>query len=92
MKIEFTGLRPGEKLFEELLMDDEMLTPTDNQQIFIGTQIHLDANMFIQDMAALKSCAEANDQAQVLQQLKKMVPTFHHQVDNEVEISASITA
>ena len=92
MKIEFTGLRPGEKLFEELLMDDEMLTPTENQQIFIGTQIHLDANMFIQDMAALKSCAEANDQAQVLQQLKKMVPTFHHKVDNEIEISTSITA
>ena len=42
--IVFTGLRPGEKLFEELLMDEEGLKSTANSKIFIGNQISIDAN------------------------------------------------
>ena len=47
IKIKFTGLRPGEKLFEELLMTEEGLRETANKKIFIGRQIQIDENSFL---------------------------------------------
>ena len=46
IKIEFTGLRPGEKLYEELLMDEEGMQTTENKRIFIGRQIDVDEETF----------------------------------------------
>lgn len=78
MPIEFVGLRPGEKLFEEILMAEEGLRPTANQKIFIGNQIHVDQERFVKQLAQLKYSAEANDTKAVVRQLHEIVPTFSY--------------
>lgn len=76
--IVFTGLRPGEKLFEELLMGEEGLQKTDNQKIFIGTQIDVDDSVLEHNLQALKEASENNDSEGVVTALEKAVPTFNH--------------
>ena len=76
--IVFTGLRPGEKLFEELLMDEEGLKSTDNQKIFIGNQIDIDEKQLFQKLDALRQSAETNQSELTVKLLAEMVPTFHH--------------
>ena len=76
--IKFTGLRPGEKLYEELLMDEEGLQKTDNQKIFIGAPIDLNKDTFFDHLAALKQIAYSNNSANLVQALIDLVPTFHH--------------
>lgn len=76
IKIEFTGLRPGEKLFEELLMDEEGLTKTDNDKIFIGKQIELDAKKFMEELERLKEAAMTDIPEKAVEELHNAVPTF----------------
>ena len=78
IKIEFTGLRPGEKLFEELLMNEEGLKPTHSEKIFIGSQIAVDADKFFVELSELKEHALNNDTAKVVEDLIHIVPTFNH--------------
>lgn len=80
--IKFSGLRPGEKLFEELLMAEEGLKRTENKKIFIGKQIEIDENEFIPQLEKLWEAAEQNDSSQVLEKLRAIVPTFNHVVIN----------
>ena len=76
VKIEFTGLRPGEKIKEELLMNEEGLQKTKNKLIFIGRQIDIDQEQFIGDLRRLRDAAAENDEAVAIQALHDMVPTF----------------
>lgn len=76
--IVFTGLRPGEKLYEELLMDEEGLRQTENKKIYIGAPIKLNAATFSDHIASLKEIAYSNKSDNLLQALLDMVPTFHH--------------
>lgn len=76
VKIEFTGLRPGEKIKEELLMNEEGLKKTDNELIFIGNQIEIDSDQFILQLRHLKYAAQENDEAAAIQALHEIVPTF----------------
>ena len=78
--IVFTGLRPGEKLFEELLMDEEGLKSTANKKIFIGNQIQIDADDMLKKLNALRDSARANDSEKTVEILSDLVPTFHHQI------------
>ncbi|MBQ9414172.1 MAG: polysaccharide biosynthesis protein [Clostridia bacterium] len=78
IRIEFTGLRPGEKLFEELLMNEEGLKPTYNEKIFIGSQIHVDSQSFARELADLKAYALHNQSDKVVDMIAQIVPTFHH--------------
>ncbi|MBQ9844489.1 MAG: polysaccharide biosynthesis protein [Oscillospiraceae bacterium] len=78
--IVFTGLRPGEKLYEELLMDEEGLQKTENNKIFIGAPLKMDASRFFSDLLELKSTAYENDREKLLAKIKEMVPTFNHMV------------
>ena len=80
--IVFTGLRPGEKLYEELLMDEEGLKKTGNNKIFIGSPIKMDASRFFSDLLELKAVAYENDREKLLVKIKAMVPTFNHQIVN----------
>ncbi|MBR5306705.1 MAG: polysaccharide biosynthesis protein, partial [Oscillospiraceae bacterium] len=80
--IVFTGLRPGEKLYEELLMDEEGLQKTDNNKIFIGSPLKMDASRFFSDLLELKSAAYENDREKLMAKIKAMVPTFNHMVIN----------
>ena len=74
----FTGLRPGEKLFEELLMDEEGLESTENKKIFIGNQIHIDPDELTGKLDNLYKVAELNDSDKTVELLSDLVPTFHH--------------
>ena len=78
--IVFTGLRPGEKLFEELLMDEEGLRKTDNNKIFIGSPLKMDASRFFTDLMELKAVAYENNREKLLLKIKAMVPTFNHEI------------
>ncbi len=75
IKIEFTGLRPGEKLYEELLMSEEGLTATDNNLIHIGKPIDIDEKVFFETIEQMKAVMY-NDNADVRSLVKKLVPTF----------------
>lgn len=81
VEIRFTGLRPGEKLFEELLMDEEGLKSTDNKKIFIGNQIDIDPQQLLTDLEILQELAENNDNEKTVDKLTQIVPTFHHKVN-----------
>ena len=74
--IKFTGLRPGEKIKEELLMNEEGLKKTKNKLIFIGKQIDIDTSKFVNELWKLKNAAAENDEAIAILALHEIVPTF----------------
>ncbi len=62
IKIEYTGLRPGEKLYEELLMDEEGLAETENKLIHIGKPIEMDDELYERQLERLeKACKEESE-------------------------------
>ena len=77
MDIVHTGLRPGEKLYEELLMDDEKnaMARTSHDKIMIAPPIEQDAEQFALQLATLRAASEFNDD-RVVSVLHVMVPTF----------------
>ena len=58
--IEYTGLRPGEKLYEERLMDEEGLRKTANERISIGSPVPFDVDEFFKDLNSLMEAAYKN--------------------------------
>lgn len=81
VEIKFTGLRPGEKLFEELLMDEEGLKQTENEKIFIGNQIHINNEELLSKLDELKKTAEENNDEKTIEMLANIVPTFNHKTN-----------
>lgn len=81
IKIEFTGLRPGEKLFEELLMDEEGLKKTENDKIFIGRQIEIDTTEFMEKLGVLEAAARSDVSQRAIEELHNIVPTFKRNGD-----------
>ena len=78
MEIRYTGLRPGEKLYEELLMKEEGLQDTANKLIHIGKPIEFDKEHFIDNLNELKKCAY--DETQDIKELiKKVASTYQPQ-------------
>lgn len=75
IKIEFTGLRPGEKLYEELLMDEEGMQETENQLIHIGKPIELDEELFFRQLDGLNK-ATKSECSDVKNMIKDIVPTY----------------
>ena len=75
VKIEFTGLRPGEKLYEELLMDEEGLQDTANKMIHIGKPIEIDEMKFFAQLKVLKEESK-NECADVRELIHEIVPTY----------------
>ncbi|MDE6386313.1 MAG: polysaccharide biosynthesis protein [Lachnospiraceae bacterium] len=80
IKIEFTGLRPGEKLYEELLMDEEGMKDTANKMIHIGKPIELDEHEFFIQLKELKDECQI-ESSDIRPLIKKIVPTYHHTED-----------
>lgn len=76
IKIEYTGLRQGEKLYEELLMEEEGLVKTANNMIFIGKPIEMNYDTFESDLLRIKEVAENNRETDVIDLLKKIVKTY----------------
>ncbi len=78
IKIEYTGLRPGEKLYEELLMKEEGLKKTANRMIFIGKPIDMNYETFEQELAEIKEAAENNREEEVKKMIGRIVKTYHN--------------
>lgn len=76
IKIEYTGLRPGEKLYEEKLMAEEGLKRTENELIHIGMPIPFDINEFLVNLDELTDKAYANV-GNIRELVEKMVSTYH---------------
>ena len=76
IKIEITGLRPGEKLYEEILMDEEGLTSTKKDKIYIGQPIEVNQLEFFDKLNSLKNAVELEDENAVRYLMKDLVPTF----------------
>ena len=75
IKIQITGLRPGEKLYEEILMEEEGLVDTPNKRIHIGKPIDLDENIFFKQLDELYKVAyEENKDIKDL--IKQIVSTY----------------
>ncbi len=74
--IVFTGLRPGEKLYEELLMDEEGLQSTDNKLIHIGKPIDFDEELFIHQLEELDELSRM-DSPKIKEKVMEVVPTYH---------------
>lgn len=75
IQIEFTGLRPGEKLYEELLMDEEGLQDTANKMIHIGKPIEIDEMTFFAQLKRLKEESK-NESMDIRRLIKEIVPTY----------------
>ena len=78
IKIVYTGLRPGEKLFEELLMKEEGLQSTDNHLIRIGRPIEMNDEQFIADLEELRRACEG-ESGDIKEIVERIVPTYHPQ-------------
>ena len=83
IEIVYTGLRPGEKLFEELLMDEEGLRRTKNHLIFIGSPIEMDADVFEENLARLRAAGDAND-PNIRELVAEIVPTYRRKQEPAV--------
>ena len=77
IKIVYTGLRPGEKLYEEKLMSEEGLRKTDNDLIHIGNPIPFDHDLFLVKLSGLMDVAYANKGSLIREKLMDMVSTYH---------------
>ena len=76
VEIKFVGLRPGEKIKEELLMNEEGLQKTANKLIYIGKQIQIDSTNFAMKLRILRDAALKNNEKIAVDALHEMVPTF----------------
>ena len=76
IKIEFTGLRPGEKMYEELLMNEEGLRETANKMIYVGNPISYDSETFECQLQELyEACQDEIRDIRV--KVQEIVPTYH---------------
>lgn len=75
IKIVYTGLRPGEKLYEEMLMDEEGLQKTENKMIYIGKPIELDEKKFMEQLEALKEYV-VEEPEDIRVKVQELVPTY----------------
>ena len=76
IKIEYTGLRPGEKLYEEKLMAEEGMKKTENKLIHIGKPIEMDDEVFKKKLAKLDDDSKEDDE-NIRQYVMDIVPTYH---------------
>ncbi len=83
IKIVFTGLRPGEKMYEELLLKEEGLKETANKMIYIGKPLEFDEQIFEEQLKDLET-ASLKEADNIRELVKEMVPTYNfNQTENE---------
>jgi FlaA1/EpsC-like NDP-sugar epimerase len=76
IKIEYSGLRPGEKLYEELLNHNENTLPTHHEKIMIGRVREYVFNEIEEQIYMLLACAAINDESKVVMQMKRIIPEY----------------
>jgi FlaA1/EpsC-like NDP-sugar epimerase len=83
IKIVYTGLRPGEKLYEELLMDEEGLQETENKLIHIGKPIEMDDAWFRDKLRELDEASrQESDRIRIL--VSQLVPTYRYVPESQI--------
>ncbi|WP_035291766.1 nucleoside-diphosphate sugar epimerase/dehydratase [Clostridium sp. KNHs214] len=87
MHIKISGLRPGEKLYEELLMSEEGLTNTKHEKIFIGKPTFSDIHELKAHIMELSSIIEGDDVEKLILKIGEIVPTYQRKVEDEVAVS-----
>ncbi len=87
INIKYIGLRPGEKLYEELLMNEEGLKKTEKNKIFVGKPIEMDNDIFMNSLRDLKRIVDDpnSDSEDVVKKLSEIVPTFSHNKKDELK-------
>ena len=89
IKIVYTGLRPGEKLYEELLMDEEGLKDTQNKMIHIGRPIEMDDRWFEEKLRELEqACTGESDRIREL--VAQMVPTYRYKAEKQEQTPETV--
>ena len=87
IKIVYTGLRPGEKLYEEMLMNEEGLQETDNKLIHIGKPIEMDDEWFLEKLNELNEASKLeSDRIRIL--VSEVVPTYQYQPEKKKELTS----
>ncbi|MGH4052320.1 MAG: polysaccharide biosynthesis protein [Clostridium sp.] len=89
IKIEITGLRPGEKLYEELLMSEEGLTNTKHEKIFIGKPTFSDLSVMKERMKELAGIIKKDDLESLYTKIEEIVPTYNRSVADIEEAAAT---
>lgn len=87
--IQFTGLRPGEKLYEELLMAEEGMTQTENDLIYIGKPVEFDDNEFLAKLEKLRVAIQ-NENCDVRALISDIVPTYNYKTQEEQELEMQL--
>lgn len=83
IQIVFTGLRPGEKLYEEILLEEEGLTKTENNKIYIGKPLEFDNTTFEQEIEQLMAMAwQDGDGESIRREIMRLVPSYVYQPKN----------
>ena len=77
IKISYTGLRPGEKLYEEKLMDEEGMKTTPNKLIHIGSPIPFDSDVFLKQLQELMIASYDGQEDDIRTLVAEIVPTYH---------------
>ena len=86
IKIKYSGLRPGEKLYEELLMAEEGLIDTEHKKIFIGKPIRLNKEELINKLNILKEIVENENVDLIEDAIKNLVPTYIKENKNDKKV------
>jgi FlaA1/EpsC-like NDP-sugar epimerase len=89
IQITFTGLRQGEKLFEELLLNEEGMRKTPNKKIYIGNPIQIDSALLDRTLDQMQAAAATNDNVTLLALIKELVPTYRADKRTNAAISKS---
>ncbi|WP_416358775.1 polysaccharide biosynthesis protein [Clostridium sp.] len=89
IEIKVTGLRPGEKLYEELLMDEEGLTETQHEKIFIGKPGDFELNKVKKDLNELLDVVKLSSKERLREKLHEVVPTYRNP-DEDNEAAATV--
>ncbi len=76
IEIEYSGLRPGEKLFEERLMAEEGIRPTENEKIHVGQPIPFEVDTFLRQLEELAKASYENSE-RIVEMVEEIVTTFH---------------
>ena len=88
--IRFVGLRPGEKLFEELLIGEQVV-PSGHPRIMCARERYIEPALLDKMLASLRSACEANDPPAMLRQLRNLVPEYRPAAEVNAEVSQALS-
>ena len=86
IKIKYTGLRPGEKLYEELLLSEEGIEKTDNDLIFIGHPEESDESVLLSHLKVLENAQDMSG-SELRRQLREIVSQYRYERNESDEVS-----